>query len=51
MPPRGVYSEAMMGVCDACEKSKPESSQGWTKFTTDESTAISAIQPPTPPKV
>jgi len=48
VPSRGVYSEAMMGACDACEKVKPDSSQDWTKFTTDEPTAINAIQPPVP---
>ncbi|KAK6527387.1 hypothetical protein TWF281_010567 [Arthrobotrys megalospora] len=46
VPSRGVYSESIMGNCDSCEKLKPDSSQDWTKFTTDEPTAINAVQPP-----
>ncbi|KAK6501434.1 hypothetical protein TWF481_009272 [Arthrobotrys musiformis] len=47
VPSKGVYSESMMGNCDSCEKLKPDSSQDWTKFTTDEPTAINALQAPT----
>ncbi|KAL8923488.1 MAG: hypothetical protein Q9208_004616 [Pyrenodesmia sp. 3 TL-2023] len=48
VPTRGVYSESMMGQCDACEKIKPDSSQDWTKFTSDKPTAINAVAPPVP---
>ena len=48
IPSKGVYTESMMGVCDSCEKLKPDSSQDWTKFTTDEPAAINAVQPPVP---
>ncbi len=48
VPSRGVYSETMMGQCDSCEKVKPDSSQDWTRFTTDEPTAINAITTPQP---
>ncbi|KAH8601094.1 hypothetical protein B0O99DRAFT_667549 [Bisporella sp. PMI_857] len=48
VPTRGVYSEAMIGNCDSCEKVKPDSSQDWTKFTADEPTAIAAVAPPVP---
>ncbi|KAK2593567.1 hypothetical protein QQS21_008742 [Conoideocrella luteorostrata] len=48
VPTRGVYMEAVMGSCDSCEKVKPDSSQDWTKFTTDEPTAIAQVQPPVP---
>jgi hypothetical protein len=48
VPSKGVYSESMMGKCDSCEKLKPDSSQDWTKFTTDEPPAIGAVQPVVP---
>ncbi|KAH6868978.1 hypothetical protein B0T10DRAFT_501963 [Thelonectria olida] len=48
VPSRGVYSEALMGKCDSCEKVQPNSSQDWTKFQTDEPTAIAAVTPPVP---
>jgi hypothetical protein len=48
VPTRGVYMEAVMGSCDSCEKVKPDSSQDWTKFTTDEPTPIATVQPPVP---
>ena len=48
VPSRGVYSESIIGQCDSCEKVKPDSSQDWTKFTTDEPTAINAVTPPVP---
>lgn len=48
VPTRGVFAEAVMGSCDACEKVKDNSSQDWNKFTTDEPTAISPIVTPTP---
>ena len=44
VPSRGVYSESIIGQCDSCEKVKPDSSQDWTKFTTDEPTAINPVQ-------
>lgn len=48
VPTRGVYMEAIMGSCDSCEKVKPNSSQDWTKFTTDEPTSIATVTPPVP---
>lgn len=48
VPTRGVFAEAVMGACDACEKVKDNSSQDWTKFATDEPTAINPITAPTP---
>ena len=48
VPTRGVFAEAVMGACDACEQVKDNSSQDWTKFATDEPTAIAPMTPPTP---
>jgi hypothetical protein len=48
VPTRGVYMEAVRGSCDSCEKVKPDSSQDWTRFTTDEPTSIATVQPPVP---
>lgn len=48
VPTKGIYSESMIGACDSCEKLKPDSSQDWTKFTTDEPTQINAVTPPVP---
>ncbi|KAH6850677.1 hypothetical protein B0I37DRAFT_428923 [Chaetomium sp. MPI-CAGE-AT-0009] len=48
VPSRGVYSEAIMGQCDSCEKVQPDTSQDWTKFQTDEPTAVAAVTPPVP---
>jgi hypothetical protein len=48
VPTRGVYLEAIQGVCDSCEKVKPNSSQDWNKFPVDEPTAILPISTPTP---
>ncbi|MGI4870858.1 MAG: papain-like cysteine protease family protein [Janthinobacterium lividum] len=48
VPTRGVFAEAVMGACDACEKVKDNSSQDWTRFVTDEPTAIAPMTPPTP---
>ncbi|RZU60833.1 N-acetylmuramoyl-L-alanine amidase [Zhihengliuella halotolerans] len=48
VPTRGVYSEAVMGVCDSCEDVKENSSQDWDEFRTDEPTAINPVSTPTP---
>lgn len=48
VPVRGTFSEAIMGSCDSCEKVKPDSSQDWTKFTTDEPSAINPVVPVEP---
>ncbi len=48
VPTRGVFLEAVQGACDACEKIKPNSSQDWTKFTTDEPTSILPVTTPVP---
>ncbi|MEU0485712.1 N-acetylmuramoyl-L-alanine amidase [Streptosporangium sp. NPDC006013] len=51
VPTRGVYMEAVMGQCDACEMVKPNSSQDWDRFRADEPTAINAVTTPTPQRV
>ena len=48
VPSRGVFLEAVQGACDACEPVEENSSQDWTKFTTDEPTPIGQVAPPTP---
>lgn len=48
VPTRGVYMEAVMGQCDACEDVKEDSSQDWDRFRTEEPTAISPVTTPTP---
>lgn len=48
VPTRGVYMEAIMGKCDACEMVKENSSQDWDKFRTEETTSIQPIVTPTP---
>ena len=48
VPSRGVFLEAVQGACDACEKVQNNTSQDWTKFTTDEPTPISPLTPPVP---
>lgn len=48
VPTRGVFMEAVMGHCDACEMVKANSSQDWDRFRTDEPTSISAVTVPTP---
>lgn len=51
VPTRGVYMEAVMGQCDSCEMVKPNSSQDWDRFRTDEPTAINEVTVPTPQRV
>ena len=48
VPTRGVYLEAIQGVCDSCERVKPNSSQDWNKFPVEEPTAIMPVTTPTP---
>ncbi|HYC33472.1 MAG TPA: papain-like cysteine protease family protein, partial [Gemmatimonadales bacterium] len=48
VPSRGVFAEAVMGQCDACEMVKPNSSQDWTRFTTDEPTSVQPVITPIP---
>ncbi|MCX7068258.1 MAG: hypothetical protein NTW85_11270 [Methylococcales bacterium] len=48
VPSRGVFLEAVKGNCDACEAVEDNTSQDWTKFTTDEPTQIMPVAPPTP---
>lgn len=43
VPTRGVYTEALMGQCNACEKIEPDRAQDWTVFTTDEPTPIQQV--------
>lgn len=48
IPTKGVFMEAIMGQCDACEMVKENSSQDWDRFTTEETTSIQPIITPTP---
>ncbi len=48
VPTRGVYTESVMGKCDACEEVKENSSQDWDRFRTEEPTAIAPVTTPTP---
>jgi hypothetical protein len=48
VPTRGVFAEAVQGACNACEKVQSNTSQDWTKFTTDEPTAIAPVVTATP---
>lgn len=47
-PTRGIYAEAVLGECDACETVKENSSQDWSRFGVDEPTAIAPVTTPTP---
>jgi hypothetical protein len=48
VPSKGVFLEAVQGQCDACERVKENSSQDWTKFTTEEPTPVLPVQTPVP---
>lgn len=48
IPSKGVFAEAVMGACDACEKVKDNTSQDWEKFKTDEPTSINPVTVPVP---
>ena len=48
VPTKGVFMEAIMGQCDACEMVKENSSQDWDRFKTEETTSIQSIITPTP---
>lgn len=48
VPSRGVFAEAIQGQCDACELVKPNSSQDWSKFPTDEPTSVQPVVTPIP---
>lgn len=48
VPSRGVFLEAVQGACDACEQVKENSSQDWTKFTTEEPTTVNPVTMPVP---
>ncbi|WP_162903095.1 papain-like cysteine protease family protein [Taibaiella koreensis] len=48
VPTRGIFAEAVMGACDACEKVKDNSSQDWDRFRTDEPTTFAPVTVPTP---
>lgn len=48
VPGKGVFAEAVMGACDACEKVKENTSQDWDKFKTDEPTPINPVTTPVP---
>lgn len=48
IPSKGVFAEAVLGQCDACEIVKENTSQDWDKFKADEPTAINPITTPVP---
>ena len=48
VPSRGVFLEAVKSYCNACEPVEENTSQDWTKFTTDEPTPFSPLTAPTP---
>jgi hypothetical protein len=48
VPSRGVFLETVKSYCNACEPVEENTSQDWTKFTTDEPTPISPLVAPTP---
>ena len=50
VPSKGVFAEAVQGVCNACEKIETDRLQDWSRFpNTDEPTPISPVPPvPTP---
>jgi hypothetical protein len=49
VPTKGVFAEAVQGVCNACEKIENDRLQDWNRFPNlDEPTAISPIIAPTP---
>ena len=48
VPTRGVYAEALLGQCNACEEIEPDRAQDWTVFTTDEPTPIQTVPLATP---
>jgi hypothetical protein len=49
VPSRGVFAEAVMGACNACEKIETDRLQDWNRFpNTDEPTAIAPVVAPTP---
>jgi hypothetical protein len=48
VPSRGVFAEAVQGVCNACEKLETDRLQDWSRFGIDEPTAIAPVSLPTP---
>jgi hypothetical protein len=43
VPTPGIYAETHLSACNACEPIYEDSSQDWTKFKTDEPTAINPL--------
>ena len=49
VPSKGVFAEAVQGICNACEKIETDRLQDWNRFpNTDEPTSIAPIVAPTP---
>ncbi|MBE3016083.1 hypothetical protein IL992_44095 [Microbispora sp. NEAU-D428] len=48
VPSNGLFAEAVQGACNACEKIETDRAQDWTRFGTDEPTAIAPVTVPTP---
>ncbi|MFE1443783.1 papain-like cysteine protease family protein [Streptomyces sp. NPDC058739] len=48
VPTRGVFTEAVMGACNACENIETDRFQDWSRFGLDETPAIEPVTLPTP---
>lgn len=49
VPSKGIFGEAVLGACNACEKIETERLQDWTRYPIgDEPPAINAVTVPTP---
>jgi hypothetical protein len=49
VPTRGVFAEAVLGVCNSCEEIESDRLQDWNRFpNTDEPTQILPLTPPSP---
>jgi hypothetical protein len=48
VPTNGLFVEAVMGACNACEKIETDRVQDWDRFGTDEPTPIAPVTVPAP---
>ncbi|MEU6223122.1 papain-like cysteine protease family protein [Streptomyces sp. NPDC047042] len=48
VPTRGVFTEAVMGACNACEKVETDRLQDWSRFGLDATPTIEPVTLPTP---
>jgi hypothetical protein len=49
VPTKGTFAEAIQGACNSCEKIERDLLQDWSRFPTDEPTAVSPVTLSTPP--